>query len=148
MLSKKTLKFITAILVTGFMLFPMTVMAEETIVNDSQGQVQVIQPRLTYIAEAMNDFSIANGTATVDCWVNGTIGKATKAKVIAELQVKSGNNWIAYGTWTDTQNDYEAAVYETKEVKSGNTYRVKATYTVWEGSASEELIIFSDEKTA
>ena len=108
----------------------------------------MVTPRLTYIVDAETDLTINNGIATVDCWVNGNVLNATKAKVIAELQLKSGSNWIAYGTWVDTQNDYEAYVYETKAVKKGNTYRVKATYTVWEGSASENLIVFSDEITA
>ena len=107
-----------------------------------------VMPRLTYIASAETDLVIENGVATVDCWVKGQYGDATKAKVIAELQLKSGSSWIAYGTWTDTQNDYEAAVYETKSVKTGQTYRVKATFTVWEGSQSESIVVFTDEVTA
>lgn len=138
----KAKKIISVILLTClvFMTGAVAVMAEEN--------VTMVQPRLTYIVDAECDFSIVETTATVDCRVTGHYGDATKAKVIAELQVKSGNNWIAYGTWVDTQNDYEAYVYETKAVKKGNTYRVKATFTVWEGSASEELILFSDEVTA
>lgn len=146
MLKKCLQKTVTILLLvcTTMLLLPGTVMAEN---NDATGNL-LIQPRLSYIVEAENDFSIEGTTATVDCRVTGNISDATKAKVIAELQVKSGSNWIAYGTWTNTQNSYEAYVYETKAVKKGNTYRVKATYTVWEGSASEELILFSDEITA
>ena len=114
--------------------------------NDSQ--TNEVMPRLTYIMDSKTSLTIDNNTAIVDCWVNGSVIDATKAKVIAELQVKSGNNWIAYSTWTDTQYDYEAAVYETKSVKSGNTYRVKATFTVWEGSQSESIVVFTDEVTA
>jgi hypothetical protein len=62
--------------------------------------------------------------------------------------VKSGNSLIAYGTWTETANAFKASVYETKSVKSGQIYRVKATYTVWEGSQSESVIAFTDELTA
>lgn len=96
----------------------------------------------------MADLDIANNVATVDCWVKGRYGDATKAKVIAELQVKSGNNWVPTAIWTDTQDYYKASVKETKSVTTGNTYRVKATVTVWEGSQSEELIFFTDERTA
>lgn len=107
-----------------------------------------INPRLTYISQAEADLGINGSVATVDCWVLGNVDNATKAKVIAELQLKSGSSWIAYGTWTDTQNDYEAAVYKTKSVKAGQTYRVKATFTVWEGSQSESIVVFTDEVTA
>lgn len=107
-----------------------------------------IMPRLSYIVSADNELAIQNGVAKVDCWVKGQYGDATKAKVIAELQLKSGGSWIAYGTWVDTQNDYEASVYETKSVTAGNTYRVKATFTVWEGSQSETVVMFTDEITA
>ena len=130
------------------MSLPAVSLATTTSAVEQQEKMTMVQPRLTYIADAAAGLSINGTTATVDCWVNGDVLDATKAKVIAELQLKSGNNWIAYGTWVDTQNDYEAYVYETKAVKKGNTYRVKATVTVWEGSASESLILFSDEITA
>lgn len=130
-----------------FTLFPMASWANISAASESQ-EGNIIMPRLTYIEECKNGLTISNGVATVDCWVNGDVLDATKSKVIAELQVKSGNSWIAYGTWVDTQNDYEAYVYETKSVKAGNTYRVKATFTVWEGSQSETVTSFTDEVTA
>lgn len=134
-----------SILLICLMLSLTPAMAMANSVNDSENE---IMPRLTYIVDAMTALDISNGTATVDCWVKGNYGEATKAKVIAELQLKSGSSWMAYGTWTDTQNDYEAYVYKTKSVKSGQTYRVKATYTVWEGSQSETIVVYTDEVTA
>lgn len=127
---------------------PMTAFANPVESYTDANQMVMINPRLTYIDDAQTSLSINNGKATVDCWVNGDIFTATKTKVIAELQVKSGSNWIAYGTWTKTENSFKASVYETKSVKSGQTYRVKGTYTVWEGSQSETIIVFSDEMTA
>ena len=143
-------KYIASILL-GTMLVvavPMSALAVEVGMEESKQLTSVIQPRLNYIRDGQAGLSINNGIATVDCWVKGGITSATKAKVIAELQLKSGNSWMAYGTWTSTQNDYEAYVYETKSVKAGQTYRVKATYTVWEGSQSETIVVFSDEVTA
>ena len=141
----KTIKTIGILLLclSIFVIMPVVAIAAD----DNKNQ-EILSPRWTCLVETMTDFSINGTTAVVDCWVKGDINDATKAKVIAELQVKSGNNWIAYGTWTDTQYDYEASVYETKSVTSGNTYRVKATYTVWEGSQSESTVVFSDEVTA
>lgn len=138
-------KFTAVLLISMILLLiPMTAMAEP-ITNQQENE---ITPLLTFIVDAESSFSINDGVATVDCWVKGHYSTATKAKVIAELQVKSGSNWIPVEIWTDTQNAYKASVYETKSVIEGHTYRVKGTFTVWEGSQSEELILFTNERTA
>ena len=126
---------------------PVASFAETAILNVNDVKT-TIMPRMTYIEECKNSLNISNGIATVDCWVSGDVLDATKAKVIAELQLKSGNSWIAYGTWTNTENSFKASVYETKNVTTGHTYRVKATYTIWEGSQSETTTVFGDEMTA
>lgn len=107
-----------------------------------------IAPHLTYIVDAEATMNITGTTATVDAWVCGDVIYATKAKMIAELQVKNGDSWVPVGLWTDTQNDYMAQVYETKSVVKGHTYRVKATATVWEGSQSETVTFFTEEDVA
>lgn len=129
---------------TVLMLFPMTSMADTTVVPELIEEKQ-ISPRWTCIVDTMTDLMISGSTATVDCWVKGDVSTATKAKVIVELQVKnSATNWIPVAIWTDTQNDFMASVCETKTINSNNTYRVKATYTVWEGSQSETTTVFTD----
>ena len=80
--------------------------------------------------------------------MKGNVVDATKAKMIAELQVKNGDSWVPVGLWTDTQDGFKAQVYETKSVVKGHTYRVKATATVWEGSQSETVTFFTDEDVA
>lgn len=107
-----------------------------------------VSPRMTYIVDYSIDFRLTPTKATVDVMVNGDVLDATKAKVIAELQVKSGNSWIPVAIWTDEQNYYKARVIEEHSVVSGHTYRVKATFMVWEGSASESVISYSSERTA
>lgn len=138
-------KLLSILLCCVFLLaVPMTALAE----NDQLEVVQ-INPRFTYIVDAEAGLEINNETATVDCWVKGHYDTATKAKIIVELQLESGaNNWIAHATWVNTQNDFEASVYETKSVKTGQNYRVKVTATVWEGSQSETVTFFTDEMTA
>lgn len=144
--NKKMRKIIAIVLLSSIAIIGVTSSAfarEDVSLENSQ-----ITPRWSYIEATDTGLTISSGVATVDCWVKGDYYTATKAKVIAELQLKSGNSWMAYGTWTDIQNDYEACVYETKSVKTGQTYRVKATYTVWQGSQSESAVIYSDEVTA
>ena len=144
MLKSNLRKIMAIVLLSSFAVFclPTASMAETKLASFDTYQETTISPRLTYIVDALAGLAINNGTATVDCWVEGQYGDATKTKVIAELQLESGtDNWIAYGTWTETQNSYKTSVYKTKSVTKGYTYRVKATVTVWEGSASEELIL-------
>ena len=134
---KKKMTIVLLICASFFML-PMISMANDNIDYD-------VMPCFTYIVDAETGLSISGSTATVDCWVKGDVSTATKAKVIVELQVKnSATNWIPVAIWTDTQNDFMASVCETKTINSNNTYRVKATYTVWEGSQSETTTVFTD----
>lgn len=149
---KERIRKLAAITLLGSMvllLIPAASMAQviaEPVINQQENE---ISPRLTYIVEAECDLMIEGTEATVDCWVNGRVNDATKAKVIAELQVKSGeDNWIPVAIWTDTQDGFEASVYETKSVVQGHTYRVKATFTVWKGTQSETLTDYTREVTA
>ena len=115
--------------------------------NPVSQQENEIMPYLLYIQNALCEFGISGTTANVECSVTGR-SSATKAKVIAELQVKNGSNWIPVKIWTNTQDSYEAYVDESHPVTKGHTYRVKATVTVWEGSQSETQYVYSAEKTA
>lgn len=150
MKQRKSKRIIASVLlnVLVFFMIPYVSLAEVSYDSADSQQATMIAPRLTYIVDAEAGLAINGATATVDCWVKGHYADATKAKVVAELQVKSGSSWIAYATWVSTQDGYRADVDETKTVKPGNTYRVKATVTVWEGSQSEQLILFTDEVTA
>lgn len=146
----KKFKGIVVFMLLGLLMtIPMSAMASNQVEMDNLQETSTIMPRWTYISSTETDLTIKNTTATVDCWVKGNILSATKTKVIAELQVKnSATNWIPVSIWTDTQDAFKSSVYETKNVTAGNTYRVKATYTVWEGTQSETVTIFSDEVTA
>lgn len=140
-MKKKKITFVLLVIFLVTAVFPTAVFAK----SENQ-EIKIVEPRLTYISDAETDLSLTGTTAIVDCWVKGNVLNATKAKVIAELQVKSSaTNWIPVAIWTDTQNDFMASVYETKTINLNNTYRVKATYTVWEGSQSETITVFSDE---
>jgi len=129
-------------------LFAMMLMPCQAVFASEVDVEYPVAPMMTYIVDYNISFGIANGEADVDVWVDGDVEDATRAKVIAELQVKSGSNWIPVAIWTDDQYDYTACVNETHDVVSGHTYRVKGTFMVWEGSASETEMSYSDEITA
>ena len=141
---KKTIRKMAALFcLLAVMLVPcQTVLASDS--TDDYG----IAPVMTIIGDYTIDFGITGTSAYVDVEVCGDYLYATRAKVIAELQVKNGNSWIPVAIWTDDQNDFSARVYETHDVVKGHTYRVKGTFMVWEGSAYETEYSFSDEITA
>lgn len=127
---------------------PMMALAETTVPMTTVVEDEAIAPRLKYIVNAHSVLKISDDVATVDCMVKGDYYNATKAKVIAELQLKSGSSWLPVGLWTDTRDEHTAWVYETQSVTKGQVYRVKATVTVWEGDQSETKTIFTEERTA
>lgn len=143
-----TKKVLAITLLMVLMFVPTLAMAEVSTNDFANQQESEIMPLFTCIVDNMTDLGISGSTATVDCWVTGHVNTATKAKVIAELQVKSESGWLPVAIWTDTQDSYKASVYETKSVTNGHIYRVKATYTVWEGTASETCTSYTDEITA
>lgn len=54
------------------------------------------------------------------------------------------SNWIPVKIWTVAEDSYMAKVKESYTITKGNTYRVKATMTVWEGSQSETQTFYSE----
>ncbi|MBR5318924.1 MAG: hypothetical protein IKU46_04950 [Peptococcaceae bacterium] len=146
-MNQKTKKLVASICMGAAVLtsVPAVSWADTAVVSINEQNYEVA-PCMMYIADASSSLSVSGTTATVNCWVEGNIG-ATKAKVVAELQMKSGNTWVTVATWTDIQNSDEASVKASKAVTKGNAYRVKATVTVWEGSQSETQYVYSGEKT-
>ena len=106
-------------------------------------------PYSLYIGDSNCSLDISGRTAYLSAWVEGYPGEATKCKVRAELQEKSGTYaWTTVDFWTDQQNGTWAEVDETAAVTSGKTYRVKVTVTVWAGSQSESKTFYSNEVEA
>ena len=134
--------------VVAFCLLTMMLIPCQAVFAAEADMEYAVTPRMLYIVDGSIDFGISGTTASVDVMVNGDVEYATRAKVIAELQVKNGNSWIPVAIWTDDQYNYKARVDETHDVVKGHTYRVKGTFMVWEGSASETVYSFSDEITA
>lgn len=128
-------------------LAPAASWAEPAVIPVNNLQQAESAPFMLYIRDAKSNLNISGTTATVTASVTGALNSATKAKVIAELQVKSGSNWLPVKIWTVTENSYKASINETYSVTKGNTYRVKATVTVWEGTPSETQTVYSNEKT-
>lgn len=104
------------------------------------------QPRFSYTAYTATSLEITtNGVAYCTANVEGYYGTTTKIHIEMKLQKHTVLWWSTQETWEGTFNDYVGALAKTKTVGSG-TYRVKAVYTVYSGSASEEITGTSQEK--
>ena len=142
-MKRKMCKVVAAFCMLAIIMVP----CQAVFASDNIGDHEVM-PMMTIIGDYVIGFSINGTVAEVEAEVNGDYLTATKAKVIAELQVKNGNSWIPVAIWTEEDNDYDARIRETHSVVKGHTYRVKGTFMVWEGSASETVYSFSPEITA
>ena len=141
---KKNMRKIIAV----FCLLTMALVPCQAVLASDNTNEYEVMPMMTIISDYVIGFSIDGTTAEVKVEVDGDVLSATRAKVIAELQVKNGSSWIPVAIWTDDRYDYFASVDETHDVVKGHTYRVKGTFMVWEGSASETVYSFSPEITA
>lgn len=110
-------------------------------------ETSAVQPRYSYASSASTDLSIDSaGTATCTATLQGYSGTTTKIYVKMELQYASTVIFNTIKTWTATYNSYRATMEKTTTVDSGR-YRLKVTFTVYSGSASEEISVRSSEKT-
>ncbi|MBQ3119420.1 MAG: hypothetical protein IJC12_00965 [Peptococcaceae bacterium] len=141
-MTKNMRKAIAIFCLLAMVLVPCQVFAAEA------DEEYAVSPRMTYIVDYVIGFAIRDCVAEVEVEVDGNVLDATRAKVIAELQVKNGSSWIPVAIWTADEDFYTAEVYETHDVVKGHTYRVKGTFMVWEGDASETVYSFSPEITA
>lgn len=110
---------------------------------------QEIMPYAMYISGHDCKLTISGRTASINAWVSGQTGVATKCSVRVELQEKAGSAaWTTVKNWSDQQAGTWAEVSTTSTVTPGNLYRLKVTVTVWAGSPSEVNTFFSDDVTA
>lgn len=106
----------------------------------------VVQPRLQYTNYVSTSFTEgAGGTLTCLAEAEGYSDLATKVTIKMELQKHNMIKWETVTTWTSTFNTYYGTLSKTKTVTTGGLYRVKATFTVYSGSAYETITAYSGE---
>lgn len=115
----------------------------ETLVQNSSD----VMPCFEYTDSTYASLSISSsGTATCTSALNGYSGITTKIVIKMTLQKKTLFWWGAEQTWTSTINGDYGSLAKTASVGSG-TYRVKAEFTAYSGSNSEEITAYSQEKS-
>lgn len=137
----KKMRSLMCVMLSMVMLFSMNVWAGATVAAEG-----AVQPRFSYTNFTATALDISTkGAATCYSEVEGYDGITTKIHIEMKLQKYTVLFWRNVESWEGTFNDMEAIFVKNATVGSGR-YRVKAIYTVYSGSDSEEITAFSQEK--
>ncbi len=127
------------LLMSLLLLFPLQVMASAA-TTENQVQPRWSYTNLTYVTVKIT----SDGTATCLADIEGYDGITTKIYIKMTLQKYTFLWWSKVETWETTINDFYGFLSRQTQVGSG-TYRVKAEYTVYSGSNSEQITSYSQE---
>ena len=104
-----------------------------------------VQPRYSYanyISASINLYT--DGTANCYAYVNG-YDDVTEIHIQMILQKSIKRRWTDMASWEGTWTKTYASLSRSTTVTTG-TYRVKAVYTIYSGSAYEEITAYSQEQ--
>jgi hypothetical protein len=108
----------------------------------------VIVPYWSYVSSVKTLLSISStGTATCSGTITGYQGTTTKVSIALYLQQYKNGNWTNVRNWSDSFNSYRGNLTGTASVSKGYPYRLKASYTASAGSASENIVDYSQVVT-
>lgn len=93
-----------------------------------------VTPRYTYIGRIYSGLTI-NSLGLSACNANGYSPTAASVKLTCRLQRYNGSSWATVKTWTATGTDY-AAVSKNYAVAKGYTYRLNASFSVYNASGT------------
>ena len=135
----KAMRSLLCAMLSVVLLFTMTAWTGATV------SAEEVQPRFSYTNYTFTAMDITTkGIATCHADVEGYDGITTKIHIKMQLQKYEHFWWSTLETWEATFYDVVGDLSKTATVGSGR-YRVKATYTVYSGSASEEIVAYSQE---
>ena len=138
----KVMRSLSCVILSAVMLLSMNVWMAAAV----SAEETVVQPRFSYTNMVVTALDITtNGTAYCSASVEGYDGITTKVEIQMVLQKSIKRRWTDMVTWEGTFNDVIGFLDEQTTVTTG-TYRVKAVYTVYSGSAYEEITGYSQEK--
>lgn len=110
----------------------------------------IVQPYYNYTRQATSNLHInSSGKADVTISCTGLSTNVTKIKSETCLQRKVGLIWIktdigtANNVWTSTAYDYILVASHSANLSKKGTYRAKTVFTVYQGSNSEKVTIYS-----
>lgn len=137
----RKVKTALCLLMSLLLLLPLNLVASAA----SPAEETSVQPRWSYTDITFVGLSIpTSGNAVCTADAEGYQNITTKIHIKMTLQKHTLLWWSKVETWEGTFNTYYGTVCKTIQVGSG-TYRVKAEFTVYSGSQSEEITSYSQE---
>ena len=119
--------------------------AEKDVYVESLSHYSEIQPRYEYTSNCTASIGISNNKANCTATLQG-YSNTTKIEITMTLQKKSLLWWSKVDSWSTTVNGFIGSLSKSSSISSG-TYRTKAVFKVYNGSNSESITIYSQEKT-
>ncbi len=92
-------------------------------------------PRYSHISTLSGDISLSS-SAVASCYGAITAQSYLPVKVVVELQIYRGGEWVTEKTWTST-GMASAGISETYNLAYGNNYRVEVTGYVYDNNGNE-----------
>lgn len=137
-------KRIISVILTVVMLCSMGMGTQLFSVNAQVIEDAGVQPLYDYTSSTSVLLSISDGTAICSATLDGYAGITTKVSIDMTLQKKTLWWWSEVQTWHTTYYENYAICTESTTVGSG-TYRVKAEFIAYSGTASESITSYSQE---
>jgi hypothetical protein len=100
--------------------------------------------KFTYIATCGGSIDHGTFSTTVTAKITGK-ASVTSVKIKMELQKLSSGTYSTIKTWEETFSGNVGSMEESKVTNALSTYRLKATFTAYSGSASETKTVYFDE---
>ncbi len=125
---KKTMKCMLALA------FTMTMLC--SLVANAAMPENEIMPLYNYIVDTDCSIDI-NGTGAV--MTASVSANADRCQIKMTLQIQNGSSWDDVTSWTATESANGMDMRKTYTVDSDESYRVKVTFKVWNGSSTETV---------
>ena len=139
----KKIKFRSATLALAVAMLCMQSMAVYATPIEGNSIGGIIESRYAHTSSAIAGLSISSGDATVSGSVIGYSHIADKVEMNLYLQRKENGVWKTIDTFSETFYRYKGIIKENVDVDAGYSYRVKGSYTVYDGSKSEHITRYS-----
>jgi hypothetical protein len=108
----------------------------------------VFRPMTEYTMSTYQSLNISSsGLASGSVKVNGYPDIVKSISIYMYLEQYVNNSWQTVSSWSDSASSYTLTLSGSAQVSSGYKYRIKASYYVSNGTLTEHLTKYSEEKT-
>ena len=125
---KKTMKCMITLAFTLTMLCSL-------IANAAMPESEII-PLYNFIDDTDCSIDINGTEASMEASVTAD---ADKCQIKMTLQILNGSSWDDVTSWTSSKSASSYAVSKTYDIDPDESYRVKVTFKVWNGSSTETV---------